>query len=217
MEHPIMARISFKEGIPVRTEEQADLNIQGPVDIISDLSVGRSIASARLRTLIVEVHTSDCDWSGLMPPLDEEREPAFARVPRLPGASVRVQTRLTTPAIDTFERYVLFRDGRLVASSIGRIANPEVTLECRLEDMLLMRSGLCNVVDMFDKGAKIGGISFGHMSTFAGIIDSDEYRTALRSCCFDVGPLVAWLLLLRRPGVTSEYVPIESGRQPDDR
>jgi len=195
-----MVLIGFRDGRAVANpkEPDVDLRIQGP-DRLIDAFESREPLGADLAALTISVPDSNGWWTGHVPPLDEDDEPALLDLPEIPGATVDVQTTLTQTPFGDIHRYRRFRDGRLTAMKLGYLRNPEVVISCSYLDILQLRIGTLSFAEMYERGAVIDGVSLGKMALFLGILDSPEYRAGLEMCCPNLEGLIALTSRLESP------------------
>lgn len=126
-------------------------------------------------------------WYGPLPPLDLAGLPALGALPRIDGASVVAQLRLTRSPVGDVAYSMTVEDGRVTAVTPGVAEAFEVYVAFPYERYLRVRAGDMFVADAIRDG-DLGG-DFGKLQMFSGLTQSPPFRAAYAQAFGSLRPL----------------------------
>lgn len=107
--------------------------------------------------------------------LDLQREKA-QEFPERPGATARLQYKVTgTPAGDV-EYYWVVEDGKIVEDRLGEDPDAEITLTCPYEDAVKIQTGELDETAAFMQGRLKAAGNMGKLMSLMPLTQSVEYR-----------------------------------------
>lgn len=107
--------------------------------------------------------------------LDLQREKA-QEFPERPGATARLQYKVTgTPAGDV-EYFWVVEDGKIVEDRLGEDPDAEITLTCTYEDAVKIQTGELDETAAFMQGRLKAAGNMGKLMSLMPLTQSVEYR-----------------------------------------
>lgn len=114
-------------------------------------------------------------------PMDLGEQPALGSLPMVPGANVDVQYEYSRGPWGHVSFGLSFTDGRVTGMRLGRLAHPDVTVNCTYLQMARVRRGDIGILDVLADGGRVAG-SEGPLALLGGISESPEFRRAEMAC-----------------------------------
>ncbi len=167
--------------------QDADVDIRWSVDDAYAILRGDRVgAAAAAATTIVE-QRPDGFSVGVLPPCSLAKEPALARLRRLPGADLTLHCQFPAAPIGGERCSMMFVDGQLARMVAGWVGDADVVIEFPFRQLILFWRGEITWADALQEGAIRGSIE--PMVFLAGIIESTPYRRAAARATSGPAPL----------------------------
>lgn len=120
------------------------------------------------------------DYVGPPSPMELGEQPELANLPRLPDATVAVQYEYPAGPFGHVSFAIAFVDGRVDAMQLGRLPQPDVTVEVPFRVMAQVRRGDLSILEALEHGRVDGKL--GPLGLLAGISESPEFHRAELAC-----------------------------------
>ena len=122
----------------------------------------------------------DRDYVGPPSPLDLGEQPELDDLPRLPDATISVQYEYPDGPFGHVSFAIVFVDGRVDAMQLGRVPEPDATVEVPFRVMAQVRRGDLSILEALEQGRVDGKL--GPLGLLAGISESPEFHRAEAAC-----------------------------------
>ena len=129
---------------------------------------------------IVFERRPDHDYVGPPSPMDLGERPELANLPRLPDVTLTVQYEYPAGPFGHVSFAIAFVDGRVDAMQLGRVPEPDATVEVPFRVMAQVRRGDLSILEALEHGRVDGKL--GPLALLAGISESPEFHRAELAC-----------------------------------
>jgi hypothetical protein len=133
-----------------------------------------------LSVTIVAERRADGDYVGPPSPMDLGEQLELADLPRLPEATLTVQYEYPAGPFGHVSFAIAFVDGRVDAMQLGRMPEPDATVEVPFRVMAQVRRGDLSILEALEHGRVDGKL--GPLGLLAGISESPEFHRAELAC-----------------------------------
>ena len=130
-------------------------------------------------TIVAERRSDGC-YVGPPSPMDLGGQSELADLPSLPDATLTVQYEYPAGPFGHVSFAIAFVDGRVDAMQLGRVPEPDATVEVSFRVMAQVRRGDLSILEALEHGRVAGKL--GPLGLLAGISESPEFHQTELAC-----------------------------------